>query len=97
MPTDDYIKRSDVLNTIHSVPPGNWSRARYMDAVERVPAADVEPVRNGSWIWDDEGFHCSECWFHAYGDTGEVLSGHYHYCPNCGAKMEAEPSKEADE
>lgn len=49
---------------------------------------DVQEVRHGRWIWDDEGYHCSECFFHAYGETGEILSGHWHYCPNCGAKME---------
>lgn len=50
--------------------------------------ADVVPVVRGKWIWDDEGYHCSECFYHAYGETGEVLSGHWHFCPNCGAKME---------
>lgn len=44
--------------------------------------------RTGRWIWDDEGFHCSECWHHTYGNTGEVLSGIYKFCPNCGARME---------
>lgn len=55
-----------------------------------LPAADVAPVRKGRWVWDDEGYYCSECFYHAYGETGEVLSGHWHYCPNCGAKMEVE-------
>lgn len=58
------------------------------ELVNTIPAADVAPVRHGRWIWDDEGYHCSECFYHAYGETGEVLSGHWHYCPNCGAKME---------
>ena len=58
------------------------------NAVSDVPAADVQPVRHGRWIWDDEGYHCSECFYHAYGETGEVLSGNWHYCPNCGAKMD---------
>lgn len=61
------------------------------ECIERIkndiPAADVAPARKGLWIWDDEGYHCSECFYHAYGETGEVLSGNYHYCPNCGAKM----------
>ena len=57
--------------------------------IEAIPAADVRPVVRGRWIWDDEAFHCSECFSHAYGNTGEVLSGYYNYCPYCGAKMEA--------
>lgn len=101
MKNDDYIKRSDAINALNvtamlrnldSVEDG--PAHMYKRAAERiiagVPAADVEPVRHGRWIWDDEGFHCSECWIHAYGDTCEVLSGNYHYCPNCGAKMEEE-------
>lgn len=56
--------------------------------LDLVPTADVAEVKRGRWLWDDEGYHCSECLYHAYGETGEVLSGHWHYCPNCGAKMD---------
>ena len=44
--------------------------------------------KTGKWIWDDEGYHCSECFFHAYGNTLECIDGTYKYCPNCGARME---------
>lgn len=60
------------------------------DEVENAPAADVVERKNGKWIWDDEGFHCSECLFHANGNTGEVLSGVYKYCPLCGSELEVE-------
>lgn len=53
-----------------------------------VPTVDAEPVKHGLWIWDDEGYHCSECFFHAYGNTLECMDGTYRFCPNCGAKME---------
>lgn len=42
----------------------------------------------GRWIYDDEGYHCSECLYHAYGCIGEVLCGDWHYCPFCGALMD---------
>lgn len=58
-----------------------------LDMYDNAPA-EVEPVKRGKWRWDDEGYHCSECFYHAYGDTGEILSGNWHYCPNCGAFME---------
>lgn len=48
----------------------------------------VEERKTGRWIWDDEGYHCSECFFHAYGDTLNCLDGTFKYCPHCGAKME---------
>lgn len=57
------------------------------DAIRKLPAADVREAVSGKWIWDDEGYHCSECFYHAYGETGEVLSGNWHFCPNCGADM----------
>lgn len=56
--------------------------------LERLPAADAVERKPGVWIWDDEGYHCSECFFHAYGCTEEILSGDYHFCPHCGASMQ---------
>lgn len=55
------------------------------------PAADVAPVVHGRWeqCFEDwrkqiEGDECSACGFQHYG----VSVSHYHYCPNCGAKMD---------
>ena len=60
---------------------------------DELPAADVEPVRHGAWYpcfedWrqQQEGNKCSVCGFEYYG-TG-IRS--FHYCPNCGAKMDLE-------
>ncbi len=50
--------------------------------------ADVVERKKGKWIWDDEGYHCSECWFHAHGNTLECMDGTYRFCPSCGAEME---------
>ena len=54
---------------------------------EGYAAGKRHAVRHGRWIWDDEGYHCSECFFHAYGNTLECMDGTYAYCPNCGARM----------
>ena len=51
-------------------------------------APTIDPVRHGRWIWDDEGYHCSECFYHTYWDPGEEISVEWRYCPNCGAKMD---------
>ena len=58
------------------------------------PAADVAPVRHGKWIdlgkdyWErgrtSTRYKCSECGRR----SGEKQVKLYHYCPNCGAKME---------
>jgi hypothetical protein len=57
--------------------------------VEDAPAADVAPVVHGRWVKKGQDVYCSECdseskytWF-----GGSAFS---NYCPNCGAKMDAE-------
>lgn len=54
-------------------------------AIEAVPAADVALVVHGRWvnryITGEDPYKCSCC-----GDSVNVYG--YHYCPNCGAKMD---------
>ena len=60
-----------------------------LKAIENAPAADVEPVKHGRWVYkpyeNDEAvwlYHCSEC--NALSATVK------NYCYNCGAKMDLE-------
>lgn len=86
---DDYISREAAKKAVceRCDYAGTRECVSCVNPAEAIPAADVRPVVRGRWIWDDEGYHCSECWHHAYGNTGEILSGDYHYCPSCGADM----------
>lgn len=71
--------------------PTDWHKgvSSALSCLYRVPT--VQPERKkGKWIWDDEGYHCSECWFHAHGNTLECMDGTYRFCPNCGAEMGGE-------
>lgn len=53
------------------------------------PTVDVEPVRHGKWIRDEFGTMCCACGLYAYRDKfGKPWES--PYCPNCGAKMDAE-------
>lgn len=59
-------------------------------AIDEAPAADVQEVRHGEWkeCYEDwrkqiAGDECSVCGFQHFGAS----ISHYHYCPNCGAKM----------
>lgn len=60
--------------------------------IESAPTIDPESLRaQGKWeqCFEDwrkqiEGDRCSVCGFEHYG----AAINHYHYCPNCGAKME---------
>lgn len=50
-----------------------------------------EERKTGYWEWvDDMDYRCSVCHTYAYGCLGEVLEGHYKYCPYCGAEMKGE-------
>lgn len=66
----------------------------------KAPAADVEPVRHGRWIWHEESFdyECSDCHCRFdYNKTYELFDHGFqfaNYCPNCGAKMDLEGENE---
>ena len=68
----------------------NGAISDVADMLTHFPAADVVEVRHGKWEWNnkDEYFYsCSNCGHEAYGNTAEIASGFYNYCPRCGAKM----------
>lgn len=101
----DYIKREDAIDYL--VTNMNWfdadgietseeeKRADITELVNGVPSEDVAPVRHGRWT--DEiialgnlavpmHYECSMCLFRSL--------YRFNYCPNCGAKMDEEETKE---
>lgn len=82
----DYIEREAVKKLI------NIDYGGYHDAIDRIPAADVAPVVHGRW----DGDNCTACklpW--NYNMTQDADDWGYFdpmpdYCPNCGAKMDAD-------
>lgn len=85
---NDYISREAAVECAKHAYAKGLEPTQY---IEEIPAADVEPVRHGAWYpcfedWrqQQEGNKCSVCGFEYYG-TG-IRS--FHYCPNCGAKMD---------
>ena len=86
---NDYISklREYVLASV------GLSQAEYsfisdiLTAFENFPAADVEPVRHGHWIYENFYTHCSVCGKMAiYDKYGQEVES--DYCPRCGAKMD---------
>lgn len=86
----EYIERGAALVALSRE--GITRNMRGYRKVQAIPTADVAPVRHGRWIleptnpYDDPGYknrmikRCSVCfWENACS---------YHYCPNCGAKMD---------
>ena len=72
--------------------PTSWAQAysAFQDDIDNAPTIEAEPVRRGRWL-TEYGDHiyaglrpmficCSEC--------GMVTAVEWHYCPNCGAKMD---------
>ena len=55
----------------------------FQQYIHLQPTIDAVPVVRGEWDADPCGWHCSEC-----GADGRAS---WHYCPNCGAKMEDKP------
>lgn len=74
----EYIEREAAIDRLEKLFQLQATTARVI--MEAIPTADVAPVRHGRWLWDDEGYHCSECWYHADDATP--------WCPVCGAKMD---------
>ena len=67
-----------------------WDEA--LSYIEKIPAADVAPVRYGRWIDN----HCTACGMMPMGDDmwknydcePPLFERFMDYCPSCGAKMQ---------
>ena len=96
---DEYIKRDAVHDLVRSLTKYAWAspvrneRRVTVDTddvqfgVDKIPSADVAPVRHGRWECNKP---CPVCG----GDRFEGLDADIWadweppYCPNCGAKMD---------
>ena len=100
---DDYINREDAFNIKNYLKRfGCFGDNGFVEiegvliALSKIPSADVAPVRHGRWesfedVFMETCYQCSECGLSFYlADGGTPKENEYHYCPNCGAKMEDE-------
>lgn len=99
----EYIERAVAIerarNELDLINKSHWSADEIVDFLKRLPAADVVPVRHGRWAqhyvgqerapW---GSDCSVCGEWLVIDR-LVMQEKYHYCPNCGAKMDGGADK----
>ena len=93
---NDLISRAAAVRALAS------SNGDYLDALERlekIPAADAEPVVHGRWVKmtgmmppEYHGhYECSECQWHMKGLRNSwTREEELLFCPNCGAKMDGE-------
>lgn len=82
-----YIEREAIKYELWSVGPLNEPlMVVRKKTIDRIPAADVAPVRHGRWVAShDEFCQCSLCKYPVYAAWNTT-----NYCPNCGAKMDKE-------
>ena len=95
----DYISRDEIFSVWRSMPkPASISS--LTDAINRTPAADVEPVRHGRWVdYMVRDWRCSECGqkiIKVRNVDGYCYNDKPNYCPNCGAKMDLEEENNDD-
>lgn len=56
-----------------------------INMIECLPAADVAPVVHARWRYVGSNWECSCCLFPV-----PRKSSFYHWCPQCGARMDGE-------
>lgn len=92
--SDEHIK--EILAPVPYYPDEIW---KFTAMTKRFPTAtDVAEVRHGSWIIGsredgETDLTCGVCGAEydfevAGGDLEFMLQDDYHYCPNCGARMD---------
>lgn len=88
---DNTANILEARSNIHIGTPFQIAFAAAARMVRLLPAVDAAPVRHGRWVpFENKGhwkfIECSECntMYHT------CWKAHYHFCPNCGAKMDLE-------
>jgi len=89
----EYIRKEDAKSV-------TWEQPSYTDPlniltevrdrIESIKPADVAPVVHGKWIlggYDDMFWICDKC---EHRQSDYSLKPKAKYCPNCGAKMDAQ-------
>ena len=88
---DEYIKREEAIHIAFKSP---FFSDSLMEEIKAIPAADVAPVRHGRWEdsidewFGTDVYTCSKCRESYVLVEGTPKENLWHYCPNCGAKMD---------
>jgi len=95
----EYIKRESVTRMVASWSVGSYIRvpAKWAEEeLQKIQAADVDPVRHGRWADNrehDGGWICTACGEEVtICSCGKDKTWEFPYCPNCGAAMYGDDS-----
>ncbi len=90
-----YVPKSDILDLITGeYEAGSFTDysnySNLWDAVDDMPAADVQLVKCGTWENTNKPnqLRCSNCEIVHF--IAQYPHGDIKYCPNCGARMDGE-------
>lgn len=85
----DFINRDELRENMLYAMCGTGYQSVALAEIDLMPSVDAVPVRHGKWIEgkSDDHVRCSFC-NEDYDWTSEAQ--YYNYCPNCGARMDAE-------
>lgn len=85
-----YIDRAALFNSLS----GAKTVEEIFAAIQAAPAADVQEVKHGRWIEQeadmDTIYECSVCGEPFVTIEGTPADNLWHYCPNCGSRMDEE-------
>lgn len=91
----EYIEREAAQTSCRKYSFAESYDAFAVDCIlKAIPAADVAPVRHGRWEdstdeWlGTDVYTCSKCRESYVLVEGTPKENLWHYCPNCGAKMD---------
>ena len=88
----EYIERKAAIRAVlnDSTEQVGYSREDAADCIRYMDAADVAPIRHGRWIDGDP--YCPICKKDKFRGLDADIWADWQpdYCPNCGAKMDAQ-------
>lgn len=85
----DYIEREATKKRAIAIPlGGKFVEVVPVGEIESLPAADVAPVRHGMWVEQHSDFDLCGIVYYECSECKREQQVKWHYCPNCGAKMD---------
>lgn len=89
----EYIEKAELIKKL-CFETAEWYYSPTIKTIKEFPVADVQPVEHSRWIPMNDGTYnayCENCG-HERGSKAWNKAD-YKYCPNCGARMDAEPDE----
>lgn len=97
----EYIEREALLKNLNRFAQDNYC-VTINDVIMNLPAADVAEVVHGRWEdsidkwFGMDVYTCSKCRENYVLVEGTPKENLWHYCPNCGARMDGGEENAAD-